>query len=226
MKRQTLSRTITGLVMLALGVAFLLSSLQVINIDTLIHDYWPLAIMAAGVLVLVNNIRSWPVGAFLLALGGLYQLRVMEVINVEPWPMVWPLILIFVGVSVLFGRSYNGKRVSKSDRDDVMAILAGVEVVNHSKVFKQSNATAIMGGARIDLRQAEFADDAVVDVLAMWGDVEIIVPEHVAVRNQVTNILAGTEDKTKQKTTKASPTLVITGMAIMGGVEIKNTPSS
>ena len=225
MNRQTLSRNITGIVVFAAGAGLLLNALNVISINNLVNDYWPLIIVLAGVLILINSWRSWPVAAFLVALGGLYQLREAGIVDVQPWSLVWPLILIFVGVSIMFGRSYTGKRVSKADRDDVSAILAGANVNNHSKAFKQSNATAIMGGARLDLREANFDKNALVDIFAFWGGVEIIVPENVVIRNQVSNIMAGTEDKTHQNTTKNSPVLTIAGTVIMAGVSIRNRPS-
>ncbi len=225
MNRQTLSRNITGIVIFAAGAGLLLNALHVISIGNLVSDYWPLAVVLAGVLVLINDWRSWPVAAFLVALGSLYQLRKAGVIDVQPWSLVWPLILIFIGISIVFGRSYTGKRTSKADRDDVSAILSGANVNNHSKSFRQSNTTAIMGGARIDLREAEFDKEALIDIFAFWGGVEIIVPENVIVRNQLTNIMAGTEDRTHQKTSKGSPVLTIAGTIIMSGVSIRNRPS-
>ncbi len=226
MNRQTVSKNITGLVVLAVGAALLLNALNVIRVDNIVHDYWPMAIVLAGLLVLLNSWRSWAIAAFLVVLGGLYQLREADMINVEPWAIVWPLILMFIGISIVFGRSYTGKRASKADRDDVTAIMAGADVKNHSKTFKQSDMTAIMGGAQIDLREADFDKDALVDVFAFWGGVEIIVPEHIVIRNQLNNIMAGTEDKTRQKTSKDAPVLTIAGTIIMSGVSIRNRPSS
>lgn len=226
MNRHDVSRSITGVVVLLVGAVLLLNGLQVMNVGQFVHDYWPLAIVVAGILVLINSWRSWAVAAFLIVLGGLYQLRELGTLSVEPWTVVWPLILIFIGVSLVFSRSYTGKRVTRAERDDVTAILAGSNVKNHSKQFKQSNALAIMGGAQLDLREASFDKTALVDVFGFWGGVEIIVPEHVVVRNQMSNILAGTEDKTHQTTDKNSPVLTITGMVIMAGVTIRNRPSS
>lgn len=225
MNRQTLSRNITGLVIFAAGSGLLLNALGIVSINNLVNDYWPLAIILAGLLVLINNWRSWALAIFLVILGSFYQLRELGMTDIEPWSLVWPLILIFIGVSIIFGRSYTGRRVSKTNRDDISAILAGVNVNNHSKAFKQSNATAIMGGAQLDLRQAEFDKEALIDVFAFWGGVEVIVPEHVVVRNQINNIMAGTEDKTHQNTTKNSPVLTIVGTVIMSGVSIRNRPS-
>lgn len=225
MNRQSLTKNLTGIVAIAFGGALLLNALHVITIGDVLADFWPLLIVAAGVLILVNDPRSWPVAVFVAALGGLFQLRELGIIDVQPWTLVWPLIIIFVGVSLLFGHTYNGKRASKSERDDVTAIMAGTTVTNHSKNFKQSNATTIMGGARIDLRQATFDKDALIEVFGFWGGVEIIVPENVVIRNQINNIMAGTEDKTHQKTTEKSPVLTVAGTLIMAGASIRNTPS-
>lgn len=226
MNRNVFTRNLTGLLILALGTSLLLNALEVISIGNLISDYWPLGIITAGILILINNWRSWMVSTFLIVLGGFYQLREWNVTDIEPWALIWPLILIFIGLSIVFGRSYNGKRATKSERDDVTAIMAGVEVKNHSKSFKQSNATAIMGAAVIDLREADFDKDALVEVFSFWGGVEVIVPENVVVRNQISNVMAGTEDKTKQKTDKNSPVLTIAGLSIMAGVSIRNNPSN
>lgn len=225
MNRQDLSRNITGAAVLAFGTLLLLNATDVLKIDSLVNNYWPLAIVLAGLLVLLNNFRSWAVAGFLVILGGMYQLRVADVISFEPSAVVFPLILMFVGISIVFGRSYTGKRFSKVERDDVVAIMAGADVVNHSKSFKQSNATTIMGGAKLDLRKAEFGKDALVDVFAFWGGIEIIVPENVVIRNQVNNVMAGIEDKTHQNTDKNSPVLTVVGTVIMSGVSIRNTPS-
>lgn len=225
MNRQTLTKNFTGIVITVVGAALLLNALKVINVNYLFTDFWPLLIVAAAVLIFINDMRSWPVAAFVAVLGGLFQLRELEVIDVQPWTVIWPLIIIFVGVSLLFNRSYTGKRASKAERDDVTAIMAGLNVTNHSKSFKQSNATAIMGGARLDLRKAEFDKDALVEIFSFWGGVEIIVPENVVIRNQINNIMAGTDDRTHQKTDKKSPVLTITGTLIMAGASIRNTPS-
>lgn len=225
MDRQNLTRNITGVIIVIVGAVLLLSSLNLLNFGTLITDYWPVLIILSGLLIFVNDLRSWPVAGFVVALGVLFQLRELDVISVQPWAVIWPLIIIFVGVSILFSRSYTGGRVSKSERDDVTAIMAGTNVVNHSKSFKQSNATAIMGGARLDLREADFNKEALVEVFGFWGGIEIVVPENVVIRNQVNNIMAGTEDKTRQKTDKNSPVLIVVGTLIMAGVSIRNHPS-
>lgn len=226
MDRQSLTKNFAGLVAIIVGSSLLLNSLNIITVTNIFADYWPLLIVLAGILVIINDVRSWAVAGFLVALGGLFQLRELDIVEVEPWTVIWPLIIIFVGISLLFGRSYTGKRVSKSERDDVTAILGGTDIVNHSKHFKQSAATAIMGGAKIDLREATFDKDALIEVFSFWGGIEIIVPDNIVIRNQVNNIMAGTEVKVQQKVDKNAPVLTIAGTLIMAGVSVRNTPGA
>jgi hypothetical protein len=55
----------------------------------------------------------------------------------------------------------------------------------------------------------------------MWGGIEIKVPDEWEVVNRGNAFLGGFEDKTRPLP-GANRRLVVTGTAIMGGVEVKN----
>jgi hypothetical protein len=81
-----------------------------------------------------------------------------------------------------------------------------------------------MGGVVIDLRSAKLAEDrASIDVFAMWGGIDLVVPEGWRVVSEVTPIMGGFEDNTAPPAETNAPTLVVRGLAIMGGVEVKHT---
>jgi hypothetical protein len=103
-----------------------------------------------------------------------------------------------------------------------VAVLGGVNRGNNSRTFRGGDLTAVMGGCQIDLRNASIEGEAVIDVFAMWCGVEIRVPENWSVSGRVTTILGGYEDKSRPPRDAATQRLVLRGMVIMGGIEIKN----
>ena len=81
-------------------------------------------------------------------------------------------------------------------------------------------------GCEIDLRQASIAPgtEAVIDVFAFWGGIEIKVPEDWTVVTRAVPLMGGVEDKTHvpQPLPAVEKRLVISGIVVMGGVVVKN----
>jgi hypothetical protein len=88
--------------------------------------------------------------------------------------------------------------------------------------FTGATLTAVMGGVELDLHQAALPDDAVIELFAFWGGIEIFVPRDWVVVNQGFTLMGAVEDKTGNVPRPGGPRLIIRGMALMGGVEIKN----
>ncbi len=226
MQSSSLIRALTGLIVIIIGAGLLLQNLNVIDVSTSISTFWPLLVILGGVLLFANNPRNWLVPSFIILLGSLYQLRELGAVSFQPWQVFWPLVLVAVGSSLLFRRSYADAAVSKNERDDVFALMGGSNITNSAKQFKGSRVTAIMGGAQIDLRKSTITDDAVIELFSIWGGVEIVVPNNVQIVNKINCILAGSEDNTSQKVDKKSPRLTITGDLIMAGATIPNSPTN
>jgi predicted membrane protein len=98
-----------------------------------------------------------------------------------------------------------------------------VEQRPKSQDFQGGDATSLLGGCKIDLRQAAIKrEEAILDVFALWGGIEVIVPRNWSVVIQGTPILGAFADKTDSSKEEGGPRLIIRGAVIMGGVEIKN----
>lgn len=216
-----LTRIITGLAIIAVGVGFLLDNLNVIEFGHIVRDWWPLAVIAAGVLVFMNDTKNYLWALLIIGIGVVFQIRELGLADINPWQLVFPVVIIAIGYSIAAGQSVRNK-VSKSERDDLTAILGGTDQKNTSEDFKGSKVTAVLGGVKLDLRKATIKHDAYIEVFSFWGGVELIVPRNVVVRNQTSAILGGVENKTDQDVTKGAPVLYVTGDVIMAGVEIKN----
>ncbi len=121
------------------------------------------------------------------------------------------------------GSSAGGAAATASSVVSALALLGGTERHCVSKDFRGGDATAVMGGCKIDLRDAAIASSpAILETFAWWGGIEIKVPQEWTVVTEGTAILGAYEDKTRHRPSSREQTLVIRGAAIMGGVEVSN----
>jgi predicted membrane protein len=121
--------------------------------------------------------------------------------------------------------SFGGAQQSADQAEFVrsFAMLSGHELRPVSRPFRGADLNAIMGGIKLDLTSARMeGDSAVIEVFAFWGGVEIYVPPDWTVTSEVTTLLAGFIDKRRPTTVVPTKHLVIKGMVVMAGVEIKN----
>lgn len=217
-----ISRLIIGIAVLAVGAALLLDALNIVNTSSLLSNWWPSLIILGGVAMLVSDTRNYLWALLVIIVGAATQLRVLGYVDVNPWQVFWPLALIMIGLSIIFRRPTLSRRASETDSDGIVAILGGSDQKNMSDDFSGSKITAILGGTKLDLRKATIKKSATINLFALMGGVELVVPRGVIVKNRTNAILGGIENKTDQDITKDSPTLTITGDVILGGVEIKN----
>ena len=223
MNTQSLSRIITGLLILLVGVGAWLDSLNVYDLWGLAGTWWPVGVAVAGLLIFIGDRRQYITALALLVVGVVLQLNELDVIAVNVWSLVWPVIIIAVGLSVLINRSNRPKLVKGSDYDAISAVFAGTETINKSQDYKGGRVSAIFGGIELDLRDAAIKKEATIEVFALCGGVEIKIPREWKVEHRVTPILGGVEStKHSEKTTGSSPTLYIVGTVALGGVEIKS----
>jgi predicted membrane protein len=222
------SQVILGVLVIGLGVLFLLDNLDILDLHHAI-GFWPLALIAAGCVALFGNgPRSGNfVGGVLIAAGVLMILGRMGVLYVS-WSTLWPLVMIALGALVLY-RSLGAGRVAQgvlkdADPDnvvDIVAILGGYERRITTPDFRGGEITAVMGGCALDLRASAIVREAVVNVFTIWGGIEIKVPPDWTVILNGTPVMGGFAEKTIRPP-DGSKRLVITGYAIMGGVEVRN----
>ena len=109
------------------------------------------------------------------------------------------------------------------DRQIVAAVMGGAERKGAWTPARQVYAIAWMGGVVLDFREARFGPGVTtVDVLAIMGGVEIMVPPGLRVESDGIGIMGGFEGRDQSGTSlhPDAPILRINGLALMGGVEI------
>ena len=164
-------------------------------------------------------------GLVIILIGVVFTLDSLDIVAADRFLRYWPAALVLVG-SVVVWQSLRGRRLRGNEANDAVvnaiAILSGVRRRSRSRSFRGGELTAFVGGCEIDLRDAEIHGEAVFDVFAMWGGIEIRVPESWSVIGQMTPIMGGFEDSTRATGDARNHTLIVRGLVVMGGVEVKN----
>jgi predicted membrane protein len=223
------SQVVLGLLVVGMGVLFLLDNLDILNFRHAI-GFWPLAFIVAGCVALFGNgsRSSNYMGGVLVAIGALMIAGRMGFFYIS-WGTLWPLVMIALGGLVLF-RSLGPGRVARramTDGEgadsvvDIVAVLGGFERRITTSDFRGGEITAILGGCELDLRESSIVKEAVINVFATWGGINIKVPPDWTVVLNGTPLMGGFSEKTVTPP-DGSKRLVITGYAIMGGVEVRN----
>jgi len=233
MRRQR-SRVVFGIFIIAVGVFALLDNLHLFD-SHLVQPFWPLVFVALGALKLSNSVpgrqQLWGVG--LITVGTAMTLQNLGIIHFQ-WRDLWPLALIWVGLSVITkgivfssrggadcGAGQRVELLEHGARIDASATMSGIVLKNDSQEFSGGEINAVMGAVEVDLRQAGIATEAVLHLSVIMGGVEIRVPREWSVVVNGSPVLAGIEDKTVPPMMPGKR-LVIEGSVIMGGVEITN----
>lgn len=222
---------IGGLIML-MGFIFLFDNLNLIDARYIIR-LWPVLFVIFGILKIVQSrhISSLFVGGVFIFIGTMMLLSRLGIMYFS-WHQWWPVFLILIGVSFLLkawtrnqqGAVMGAGRVMNHSEStvNVVTFIGGNHIKNISQDFRGGEITAVMGGVEMDLRQASMTGEAVLNVFAFWGGIDIKVPPDWNVVLNGIPILGGIDDKTVQPANTQEKRLIIKGYAIMGGVEIKN----
>jgi hypothetical protein len=114
----------------------------------------------------------------------------------------------------------------------MFAVWSSFRRASAASPFRGGDITAIMGGGQLDLRLATIppGEEAILDIVAVMGGVEILVPSNWEVSTPILPFMGGVEDK-RFPPLQTDPNavrretggrLVLRGLVMMGGVHIKS----
>jgi predicted membrane protein len=224
-----LPRLFFGLGIVIIGMLFLLDNLNIVDAHMYFH-YWPVLLILVGIAYILQSgslgARVW--GGILVFAGFGMLFDRLGYFDFNVWNL-WPLVLVFVGGNLVLKslrrNQASTSTPSASESESVVrgfAVMSGLVRSNASQNFQGGDLSAVMGGIEIDLRHASIKEEAVLDVFAFWGGIEIRIPEDWTVVVKAIPFMGGIDDQTHAPKSETRKRLVITGTAIMGGVEIKN----
>jgi predicted membrane protein len=229
------TRMFIGGLFIAVGILLFLSINDLISfrLSNIVFSF-PFFLFIVGILILINSQKK-TFGAILVVIGGFFLIP-----KIFPWihfegSLIFPLILIGLGIAIIIKQRKPGSFIPASgpstegirkDYIDDVAVFGGGTKVLVSDEFKGGNVTAIFGGSEIDLSRCRLSDgENVLDVLFIFGGSDIYVPKEWNIIVNVTPVFGGFSNKILRDPSMAidtSRTLVIKGLALFGGGEVKN----
>ncbi|MCY4108331.1 MAG: LiaF-related protein [Chloroflexi bacterium] len=214
--------TVVGLALVLFGVLLLLNQTGLLDIGN--PARWiPSILVALGVWALVSSrFRNLWGPLILIGIGVVIQVAVL---SGQLWGTLWPMALIIVGLVIVF-RAIPARRrplASADGRVQVFSAFWGAEHNYGAADLRGGQITVAFGGADLDLRDAHISrPPAVIDVLAMFGGIDIRVPDDWRVQIEALGLFGGTEDSRRSGSPSSeSKLLIVRGLVLFGGLEIK-----
>ncbi len=224
---------LTGLLVVLFGLLYMMHNMQLIS-PRLWHVIfsWPMLLVAIGLVNLFDRKPLW--GMLMIVIGGAFLVDRYYDLPFNLFTFFWPVLIIFIGIVLILSNSNQGiiarlknwrdkTLVSNGDLIDDASVFGGGERIFHSLNFKGGEIVAIFGGSKIDLTQSTLAPgENKLEIVAIFGGTTLIVPNDWNIRVEAVNIFGGFTDKRRNLQVDHNKTLVISGIAIFGGGELKS----
>lgn len=218
-----------GVVLIAIGLIIAGNVLGIISINIFFDGWWTLFIIVPCFIGLFKN--SGKTGKIIgIIIGTALLLACQDILRFELiWELMFPTILIVIGLSFIFRDTLGGKineeikRLNKNraSTNEYCATFSEQNVKFDDEKFIGADLTAVFGGVKCDLRKAKIEEDQIINATSIFGGVDIFVPENVKVKIKSTPIFGGVSDKTNNTKDEQAHIIYINATCIFGGVEVK-----
>lgn len=223
-------RPMGGLVLVAIGSLLLARQMGV-------HlPHWLLSweMIPIGIGLFIGARHSFRFGGWLIPIFiGVAFLIQDEILDFDMRQYFWPIAIISIGLFMILRPRRSrwekefvagaGTETNGGDTLDSSIVFGGVKKNIISKNFQGGRIETLFGGTDLNLMQADFTGTIVINFNIAFGGSKLVVPPQWNVRNEITAILGGIEDKRPLvQDADANKVLVLKGTVMFGGVEIKS----
>lgn len=239
--RPAAPRLFWAILLIAAGTLLFLTNLGLLP-EFNIWAFWPAIFVVAGLAKLTTDRRrsGQVFSLFLIAAGTLFILVNLGILHIRTHDDSWPLSLVLMAagvvalIKVLERGEYRRPNIGSSqfstanaDTLNEQIIFGSLKRKIESGNFQGGKLDSIFGSIDLNFRQAQISSperSATVEVNAVFGSIELRVPETWRVVAQATAVFGSVEDKTIANKVPGfeGPTLFVTGFAVFGSVEIKD----
>lgn len=221
-QRSLSSQVLFGGLIVLVGIILLADTTGLYDTRSL-FDYVPSLFVLLGIYAFVRSgFRNVFGPLVIVGVAGAWQLVELDVIEWSEVTSLWPLFIVLFGLSIIHRQFRSGPSGTGSSKVTGYGFFGGSEKRVTASAFESANLTALFGGAELDLRDADLAGrPAHVSCIAMFGGVEVHVPEDWNVEMDVLPLFGGASDeRMRRERDHDEIDLVVSGFVAFGGVEV------
>lgn len=210
---------VLGLLLIAGGAVAALNLFGLTDFELSTDGWWALFIIVPSLYGLVTEASKISSLGF-LSLGVYLLLAARDIISYSfALKLFVPTVIVLLGVKLII-KAFVG---SKRGATEVNGFNFDVKPCEENAFSKSlGRIAAVFGGNDCNLNDRELADRNFLELLCVFGGIELKVPENVELELNVFTLFGGISDERKtassaEKTVK----LTLNGFCLFGGVDIK-----
>lgn len=201
--------------------------------------------------------NSFLPGSVMVLIGVIFLLEELNIFPWDFWELFWPMLLILIGAYFIFGKNKKPNQsrfnfensfgsdpnlqndnpdfvafgsnsdTSNGDVLNINAVFAGTDRRIMSQNFKGGKVVTMFGGVKLDLREAILAEVNELEIVCLFGGIELFVPNNWKIEASGNPVFGGFEDKTRyivyaENSLNKPSVFYIDFNVIFGGVVIRN----
>ncbi len=220
----TRSQLMFGVLLITAGVLLLADRTGAVDAWQVFTTGWPAILILSGAAQILTRPRNLLGGTVLAGLG--VALLAWTLGYITSLAVLWPLLLIALGVWLMTGRwptLVHIDSIEASDTD-IVAVFDN-RVVTRTGPFAGGTVTAVFGDIRLDLRHATL-DPAgtTVQITTVFGDLDLEVPDTWKIQVTGPELLGDVNLRAAHDPPDTAPVLQLRVVTIFGDIDIHPIP--
>ena len=217
-----------GVILVGVGIILCLNEFGLTDINIFFKGWWTLFIIIPSLISIFSD-KEKTGGIIGLFIGVVLLLSINDIIDFDIiLKLIFPVILICIGLSIISKNILNKDVSVKINELNEKSVKGGTycstfssQNINVDEEFGGCKLDAIFGGIKLDLRNSKIKKDVVINASAIFGGIDIYVPEGVDVKIKSTSIFGGASNKSNNEVDEKSHTIYVNATCLFGGVDIK-----
>ncbi|MDF2537868.1 MAG: putative rane protein [Herbinix sp.] len=237
--KNKLGNAVWGLFIILIGVGIAGNELNLWDFNFFFDGWWTLFIIIPCFVGMIKS--NFGVGSTIgFLIGVLLFLSHWVDFNFNPWSLLIPAIIIYIGLRIMFQdlftrRHFHGDKTvhngfqtgqegstfHSSNKSEYTAIFSSNNIRINHEPFNGTNLNAIFGSIVLDLRDAVIQNDVEISASAVFAGIEIYAPSGVKIKVNNVPIFGGVSNKYVQNAGAGAPIIYLNSTCMFGGIDIK-----